>query len=89
MDGSEVEVIFMTRELRSFAHVLTHTSHPENVYLVPDLALSLKKLGGARRIYRLHTPHPTPQPKRSAPQLDTISSPLSPPTTAGQAQSVK
>ena len=28
------EVIFMTRELRSFAHVLIHTSHPENVYLV-------------------------------------------------------
>ena len=24
----------MTRDYRSFAHVLVHTSHPENVYLV-------------------------------------------------------
>jgi hypothetical protein len=27
------EVIWMCREMRSFAHVMTHTSHPENVYL--------------------------------------------------------
>ena len=39
------EVIFMAREMRSFAHILTHTSHPQNVYLASDLALSLDDLG--------------------------------------------